>query len=138
MTDLHLLDDKEFWAWLCERHGWKADYEGWIQEHCPQVDEEEDNAYIYRASTTFSASEPVDRELYYNLVQFVAIACNPEILSSPNIAQQALEATQQAEKDLYAMGWSLTEIAEICRRETARTKSSAYQSWAMSKLSPTP
>jgi hypothetical protein len=96
LTDLGLLDDEEFWAWLCVRHGWKIDIWGWIKEHCPQHLGEDYNAYIYRAMKHFNASEPLDRELYYNLIQFISIACDPNILEFPHIAQYATKACQQA------------------------------------------
>jgi hypothetical protein len=138
MTDLGLLDDEEFWTWLCVRHGWKTDIWGWIREHCPQQLGEDYNAYIYRAMKQFNASEPLDRELYYNLIQFLSIACDPNILEFPHIAQYATKACQQAEKDLYALGWSFEEIAEVCQRKITQMQSSGYQSWAMSKLSQIP
>jgi hypothetical protein len=137
MTDISALDDEAFWAWLCAEHGWQPDREAWIKEHCPRLHGEDDDAYIARTRGIFSKIEPLDRELYNNLVHFIAIACDIEVLASPAIAERATEASQQAEKDLYATGWSLEEIAEVCRRQTAKMQFSVYKPWAITELSQT-
>jgi hypothetical protein len=134
MSQFYMLDDDQFWAWLCAKNNWEPDGFSWIRVNVKPFEGEDNSRYWARGWQAFRDAQNPDYKFYLELMHHITMAGDPYIHFTPGLPQQEIEKGQRAEQDLYGLGWALEDIAEVCKRRNDHTETHSYKSWAVAKL----